>query len=255
MISVTILVKNGERTLSKVLESLRAFPEVLVLDTGSTDKTMGIAKSYPNVILHERPFRGFGPSHNEAAGLASYDWILSLDADEELSPALAAEILSLKLDPDTLYDLPFRNYFNGKWIRWCGWHPERHIRLYNRTKTSFGDALVHEGVERHDLNIHLCRAHVIHTPFGSVADFLTKMERYSTLFAEEHRLKRGSSPLRAYFHGLWSFVKSYLIKRGFLGGYEGLLISCYNAHTTFYKYLKLYEANAPSSTLPPDRPR
>jgi len=243
MISVTILVKNGERRLKEVLSALREFDEVLLYDTGSTDQTLEIARSFPNVVIHQKEFSGFGPAHNEAAALAKHDWILSIDADEVLSSALAKEILETSLNPHSVYALPFHNYYNGKQIKCCGWYPESHIRLYNKKVTSFSKAMVHEGVIKEGLKEETFSNPVRHYPYETISDFLIKMERYSSLFAQQYRNKRKSSPFIALRHGLAAFLKSFILKRGFLGGFEGFLISAYNGHTAFYKYLKLYEVN------------
>ncbi|MCH9626771.1 MAG: hypothetical protein S4CHLAM2_03990 [Chlamydiales bacterium] len=247
MISVTILVKNGERCLKEVLDSLQKFDEIVVYDTGSTDDTLTLAKSYPNVRIIQQPFTGFGPDHNAAAAQAQHDWILSIDADEVLSEELANEILSTSLDPHTVYSLPRHNYYNGRHIKWCGWHPESVIRLYNKQITAFSEAMVHEKVEDKGLKKMRFFQPLRHYSYASVSDFLQKMEHYSTLFAQQYQHKRKSSPLTAYLHGMTAFFKSFILKRGFLGGYEGFLISAYNGHTAFYKYLKLYEANKCSS--------
>ncbi|MCH9626282.1 MAG: hypothetical protein S4CHLAM123_14780 [Chlamydiales bacterium] len=243
MISVTILVKNGQRTLKQVLESASSFDEIVLFDTGSTDQTLHIAKNYPNVRIFQKKFKGFGPSHNEAAALATNNWILSIDADEVLSKNLIQEIHALTLDPQMVYALPFHNYYNEKQIKWCGWYPEKHVRLYNRKSTQFSEAMVHEGVMVQNFQQKTLKHPVHHYSYASISDFLTKMERYSTLFAEQYRHKKNSSPFIAVQHGMAAFFKSYILKKGFLGGYEGLLISAYNGHTAFYKYLKLYEAN------------
>lgn len=248
MISITILVKNGEKTLFETLNALREFDEILLLDTGSTDKTLEIANRFPNVSVHKREFLGFGTMHNIATGLAKHDWVLSIDADEVMSEGLKREIFALKLDEGTVYSLPRDNYFNGKQIKWCGWQNERCIRLYHRKKTSFSEAKVHEGVLVNHLKIHLLEHPLRHTPYQSISDFLRKMEHYSTLFAEEKAGKKPSSPSIALIHGLSAFLKSYLLKKGFLGGYEGFLISLYNGHTAYYKYLKLYHRNADLSS-------
>lgn len=243
MISVTLIVKNGERNLKKVLTSLKNFSEVILLDTGSTDSTLEIAKNFSNVSLHASPFLGFGKCRNLAASLASNDWILAIDADEVLSEPLVQEILSLKPEPSFVYALPFHNFFNGKHIKWCGWHPESHVRLYHRKTTSFSEAMVHEGVIQEGLKKINLSHPVLHYPYDTVSDFLIKMERYSSLFAVQYKHKRKSSPKTALVHGAAAFFRSFFLKKGFLGGAEGLLISFYNAHTAFYKYFKLYQAN------------
>lgn len=250
MISATIIVKNGERKLQKVLESLSAFSEVIVYDTGSSDQTLAIAAQFPNVSIYTKEFTGFGPCHNAAALLAKHDWILSIDADEVLSPELACEITNLSLEQDTVYSLPFHNFYKEKLIKWCGWYPEQHIRLYNKKATAFSECLVHEGVITKNVKTVTLSHPVFHYSYESLSDFLVKLERYSTLFAEQNRGKRNSSPLTAIGHGAAAFFRSFILKRGFLGGYEGLLISAYNGHTAFYKYLKLYELNKQTCLRP-----
>jgi len=246
MITVTILVKDAERKLEEVLTSVRGFAEVILVDTGSTDATMKIARQFPNVRIFEREFIGFGLLRNYAATLATHDWILSLDGDEVLSDPLQQEILALQLREDVVYALPFHNYFNKKHIRTAGWYPERHVRLYHRKKCAFSEVQVHEKVERGQLRECCLRHPIQHYPYDTIADFLTKMQRYSHLFALQHVGKKSSSPWSAFYHGVGGFMKSYFIKRGVIGGYEGFLISLYNGHTAFYKYLKLYHLNIAS---------
>lgn len=243
MISITILVKNGQSRLKQVLHQLQKFDEIILYDTGSTDRTLEIAKQYPNVSVYQRTFKGFGRSHNEAAKLAKHDWILSIDADEVMTEPLCEEIHALCLHPSRVYSIPFFNYFNGKQIKWCGWHPEHHVRLYNKKHTSFSETLVHEKIITKNLNKYFLKNPILHYSYESLSDFLTKMEHYSTLFAKQYQYKRKASPLSALYHGWGAFLKSYLLKRGFLGGFEGFLISMYKGHTAFYKYLKLYLAN------------
>lgn len=243
MISVTILTKNSQKYLAEVLTALRYFDEVVLFDNGSTDNTLTIAKEFPNVTIHVGTFEGFGPTHNKASNLAKNDWILSIDSDEVVTNELAHEIKNLSLDPDCVYCFPRHNYFNGKFIKWCGWYPDKQYRIYNRTKTRFTDAQVHEAVIVKDMRIVELRGPIIHYSYDTLADFLSKMQSYSTLFAEQNKGKKKSSLLKALGHGWFSFFKSYVIKRGFMGGYEGFVISAYNGHTAFYKYLKLKEAN------------
>jgi len=251
MITVTILTKNAEETLDSVLEAVSSFEEVILLDTGSTDCTLEIAKIYPNVKIFETPFIGFGPLHNLAAHYATHAWILSLDSDEVLTPELAKEIHSLELNTLCVYSFPFDNYFNGKHIKWCGWYPDRHVRLYNKTVTAFSPVKVHERILSEGLKEIPLRSPVKHYSYRSISDFLRKMETYSTLYAEENQHKKNSSLMKAILHGGFAFIKSYVIKRGFLGGKEGYIISLYNAQTAFYKYLKLSYVNR--SPLSQDR--
>jgi glycosyltransferase involved in cell wall biosynthesis len=238
-ITVTILTKNSAKTLAETLDSLTRFPEVLVVDTGSTDATVEIAKKYANVHLIFEPFQGFGKLHNLASQRATFDWILSIDSDEILSSELTQEISDLSLNPKVVYSLNRCNYFQGKWIKCCsGWYPDPVIRLYHRTSTRFTDSAVHEAVIAEGLKVVPLQGKCFHTPYLSIDSLLTKMQLYTSLFAEENE-GRPSSLGKALWRGFAAFLKNYFLKRGFLGGKEGLIISLYNAQTTYYKYLKL----------------
>jgi glycosyltransferase involved in cell wall biosynthesis len=243
MISVTILTKNSEKYLREVLHSTLSFSEVIVYDTGSIDNTIQIAKEFSNVKVFQGPFEGFGLTHNKASSLTTYEWVLSLDSDEIITAELLEEISNLKLDPDCVYSVPRNNYFNKKWIRWCGWYPDRQLRLYNKKNTSFDDALVHEAIRTQGMKTIPLHSALNHYPYESTSDFLSKMQNYSHLFADQNCGKKSSSLRKAIFHGFYSFFKSYFLKRGFLGGREGFIISIYNGNTAFYKYLKLKEYN------------
>jgi glycosyltransferase involved in cell wall biosynthesis len=243
MITVTILTKNAEKYLHQVLEALHDFSEVAILDTGSKDRTIEIAKQFSNVVVYENDFIGFGPCHNLLSSMAKNDWILSIDADEIVTEELKNEILSLNLDKNSVYSFCRHNFYRGKWIKGCGWYPDRQIRLYNRSVTRFSDAQVHEAVIARGLRQVKLKAVVNHYPYSCMHDFLAKMQSYSTLFAKQNQGKKKSSLGKAISHGLFAFLKSYILKRGFLLGQEGFVISAYNGHTAFYKYLKLQEAN------------
>lgn len=242
-ISVTVLAKNSQRCLKEVLKSLEAFGEVILYDTGSVDKTIEIAKTFPNVSIIRAAFIGFGPTHNMASAAAKNDWILSIDSDEIVTKELVQELQKATLASDVVYSVPRHNYFNGKFIKWCGWHPEKQYRLYNRKKTRFSDDQVHETILRDGVRHIALQGPIIHYSYHSLSDFLHKMQTYSTLFAEQHCGKKSSSLGKAVAHGMAAFLRSYVVKCGFLGGYEGFVISAYNGHATYYKYLKLREAN------------
>lgn len=242
-ISVTVLTKNSQKYLREVLNALKDFNEVLVYDTGSTDNSLKIASEFPNTTILERHFVGFGPTHNVASNSARNNWILSIDSDEVVTKELANEISNLSLQSGCVYSFPRHNEYKGKWIKWCGWYPDRQIRLYNRTETQFTDALVHESIMVKDFKEIKLEHPIRHYSYAHVADFLEKMQSYSTLFAKQYHGLRSSSTLTAALHGIFAFFKSYILKRGFLGGAEGFEISVYNGNTAFYKYLKLAEMN------------
>jgi glycosyltransferase involved in cell wall biosynthesis len=245
MISATILTKNSQKHIVEVLTALAFCDEVIVLDSGSSDETLNLAKKFANVKIHihDGEFLGFGKMHRKATALASNDWILSVDSDEVVSDGLANELMAAKLDAACVYNFVFHNYFNGKHITTCGWYPDSHVRLFNRTATDFSDSFVHEKIVDDGLKVVKFRHHITHYSYDEISDFLRKMQAYSHLFAQQYKGKKQSSPPRAIGHGVWAFIKSFLIKKGCTQGYEGFVISIYNAHTAFWKYMKLYEAN------------
>lgn len=241
MISVCILTKNSEKTLQATLDSVKDFPEVVLLDTGSSDRTIEIAKEYPNVKIHNSHFYGFGPLRNEIAKRSSHDWILALDSDEVLSENLAQEILNARLNPLIAYGMPRHNFYQGQRIRGCGWGGDKVVRLYNRKTTQFCSSAVHESLQAK--KVYRFRFPLLHTPYLSTEDFLRKMQHYSSLFAEQYKGEKHSSFCKALGKALFTFFRSYIIKKGILDGSSGFVISLYNANTAFYKYLKLRDLN------------
>jgi glycosyltransferase involved in cell wall biosynthesis len=244
-ISATLLTKDSAARIGEAIGALGWCDEVVVFDTGSTDETIEIARRHPNVTIHRLagPFPGFGRAHGRAVALARNDWILSIDSDEIVSSELAEEISGMRLDPNTVYSMPFHNYFNGRLITSCGWYPDHHERLFNRTATNFCASEVHERVQTDGLRRVRLRHPVRHYSYCSLDDFLRKMQFYSRLFAEQNAGSRRSSPARAVLRSAWAFIKSYCLQRGCLQGREGLIISAYKAQTVFWKYLLLDEAN------------
>lgn len=249
MISVTILTKNSEKFLAQVLRPLHPFPEVVILDTGSTDSTLDIARTFPNVIIHQRPFEGFGPTHNLASSLAKNDWILSIDSDEVMTESLQQEILALPLDPCCVYSIWRKNYYHGRHIKGCGWYPDRVVRLYHRSATRFCNAMVHESVIVTGLKTSPLSFPVIHYPYNSVSSFLRKMDLYTDLYVEQ-KVGKKASLLRAFGHASFAFLKSYFLQLGFLLGSEGFEIAWFSMNCAFYKYAKLAE-RAKTAQMPP----
>jgi glycosyltransferase involved in cell wall biosynthesis len=242
-ISVVIIVKNGAQTLSKTLDSIRAFEDVIVYDNGSTDASLSIASSYANVTLHQGDFFGFGETKNLAASLAKNDWIFSLDCDEVVSAELLKNLQKTIFNNTFVYEVFRNNYYNNKRIMYCGWGKESIPRIYNRIFTSFTDSMVHEKILTKDLSLMPIYGELMHHPYASLSDFIIKADRYSSLYATNNVGKKKSSPSKAFFNGLYSFVRTYVLKRGFLDGWVGLVIAFSHMVTNFFKYMKLYEAN------------
>lgn len=235
MISVTILVTKSTPLLNQIIEKLAPLGQVILLCNGGTKVT------HPNATSYLSPFIGFGPLHNLAASHASHDWILSIDSDELPSDALIAELSSLALDPSCVYSIKRDNYYRGQHIKWCGWSPDRVLRLYHRKATSFSNDQVHERVLSKNLRIIPLQSPLKHYSYHTASDFLAKMQSYSTLFAAQNPDKKVTHGT-AIRHALAAFFKAYILKRGLLGGSLGLQISLYNAQTTYYKYLKILES-------------
>jgi glycosyltransferase involved in cell wall biosynthesis len=239
-ITFIIMVKNGQETLKKTLDSLRNCSHVLVCDTGSVDSTIEIAKSYPNVFLKQIPFNGFGPTRNEATSFTTTDFVFHLDADEVLTRSLLEELSVLNLDEQLAYEVKRDNIFFGKIMQGCsGWSNDYVTRLYNKKNFSFSQDLVHEKVNASKKAIIRLKNPLEHTPYLSFYQMLDKLNHYSELFCKN--TKKTANRLSPFTHGFFSFFKSYILKLGFKEGYRGLVLSLYIAHGSFYKYLKLYQ--------------
>lgn len=241
-ISVVILTKNSSKYLKQVLNAVIAFDEIVILDNGSTDDTMSVAKIFDNVVVYEHEFIGFGPLKNYAASLAKNDWVLSLDSDEILTKEFIDSLKNRHLDPQSVYTIERINYYKDKKIQYC-WNNDIIVRLYNKNSTKFNNRHVHEGIESNGLKVELLNGNIKHYSYSSISEFIVKADMYSTLFAEQNVGKSKSSPMKAIGHALFAFIKTYILKRGFLDGYIGLIISYTQASEKFYKYMKLYEKN------------
>ncbi|WP_300449660.1 glycosyltransferase [uncultured Helicobacter sp.] len=250
-ISVTILVKNAEYTLKECLESLQGFDDIVLLDNGSTDRTLEIAKAFSNVQIHQSEFIGFGALKNLAISYAKHSWILSIDSDEVLESHTFEIIESMQdsMQEHCIYALPRKNLYNGEWIKACGWYPDYVWRLFHKGFTAFNDNIVHESViiPQNAQKVHL-QSGIKHYAYDNIAHLLDKLQRYSSLWAEQNIHKK-SSPLKALIHGFWTFFRNYFFDKGILYGYKGFVISVCNGLGSFFKYMKLYELQ--QDTPPP----
>ncbi len=240
-ITATIITLNEERNIARAIESLRCCDEILILDSGSIDRTVELAENL-GVRVFEAGWRGYSGQKNWAAEQASHDWILSLDADEALSEALEAEIWTLKkADPGPQfygYTMPRLANYLGKWILHSGWYPDRKIRLYDRRKGRWVGDFVHESV-RVDGRVGELKSNILHFTCESLSEHVKTMERYTTLAAQEIAARKISVPMwRVMADPPWTFLKSFVFQRGFLDGREGLTIAYMAAFYTFLKYAK-----------------
>jgi len=238
-ISAAIITYNEERNIARVIESLRCADEILVLDSGSTDRTVEVARKHGARVV-ESSWHGYAAQKNIAAGLASHDWILSLDADESLSEALEAEIWQIKKAGPQFdgYTMPRLAQYLGKWILHSGWHPDRKIRLFDRRRARWVGEFVHESVVVDGKVGHL-ESNILHFTCSSLSEHLRTMDRYTTLAAEEIVARGKPVTLRHILADpIWTFFQTYFLKRGFLDGMEGLAIAYMAAFYNFLKYAK-----------------
>ena len=242
-ISAVVLAKNNEITIRKTLQALKKFSEVILYDNGSTDSTMDIAKEFPNVVLIEGKFKGFGWTKNRAASFAKNDWIIIVDSDEVVDEELLTTLQQKELNNNTVYLLNFKAYYKEIQVKYCGWNNQKIKRVFNKTVTKYNDNDVHEDIITQGLKVEQLSGNIEHYSYQSIEQFVNKANTYSTLFAKNNAGKKSSSPTKAYFNALYSFFRTYILKRGFLDGYVGLVISFSHMVTNFYKYIKLYELN------------
>lgn len=240
-LSVIIITKNEEHDIRDCLESVAWADEVIVLDSGSTDNTLKIAKKYTDRVYSSVDWQGFGIQKNRVLAYASSDWVLSLDADERVSDALRQEIQkAIQSENIFIFKIPRLSSYCGKFIRHSGWWPDYVPRLFKRGEASFSDDLVHERlVFEGDTN--KLTAPLVHITYKDLNEVIVKINHYSSLGAKNsyQKGKRGGLA-SAIIHGIWAFIRTYIFRAGFLDGAEGFMLAISNAETTYYRYLKLF---------------
>lgn len=240
-ISVVIIAKNEEHDIRDCLESVAWADEVIVLDSGSTDSTLKIAKEYTNKVYSSVDWQGFGIQKNRVLTYASSDWILSLDADERVSDALRQEIQNAIQSKNIfIFKMPRLSSYCGRFINHSGWWPDYVIRLFKRGKATFSNDLVHERL-LFEGNANKLTEPLIHITYKDLNEVIVKINHYSDLGAKNsyQKGKRGSLT-SAITHGVWAFIRTYIFRAGFLDGAEGFMLAVSNAETTYYRYLKLF---------------
>jgi glycosyltransferase involved in cell wall biosynthesis len=238
-ISAAIITYNEERNIARVIESLRCCDEILVLDSGSNDRTVEIATKLGARVV-EASWHGYAAQKNIAAQLATHDWVLAVDADESLSEALEAEIWQIKKSGPQFdgYTMPRLAQYLGRWILHGGWYPDRKVRLFDRRKAKWVGQYVHESVQVEGKVGHL-ESNILHFTCNSLSEHLKSMDRYTTLAAEGLVAQGEKITLgKILFDPPWTFFRSYVLQRGFLDGLEGLAIAYMAAFYNFVKYTK-----------------
>jgi glycosyltransferase involved in cell wall biosynthesis len=253
MLSAILITRNEAHNLEDCLVSLQGLvDEIVVVDTRSSDDTVAIAHRFGAKVSQPDDWPGFGPQKNRALGLATHAWVLSIDADERVTPELAAEINRVigRAERDGnqgaadnhygAYEIPRQSWYCGKFIQHCGWRPDYVLRLFRKSDAKFSDDLVHERVITDDA-IGQLKNHLLHYSYLDFSQVLAKVEAYSSASAQQafNRGERGSI-LKGVVHGLWAFIRTYVLRAGFLDGAHGLALSISNAQTSYYKYVKLW---------------
>lgn len=245
-LSVILITRNEESNLDDCLASLDGIAQqIVVVDSNSTDRTLEIANRHGALMAYPSDWPGFGPQKNRALDLATCDWVLSLDADERLTPALKSEILtainhSAQVD---CFAIPRLSWYCGRFIRHSGWSPDYVDRLFRRGTARFSDDLVHERLIPNGAVAKLENP-MLHYSFMNYTQVLDKLNRYSTASAAQAFAKgKTSSPLKAVLHGMWAFVRTYILRAGFLDGPQGFALAISNGQGTYYRYMKLWQLN------------
>ena len=241
-ISVVLITFNEENKIQKTIEAVSSLTDdIIVIDSFSTDATKTICESL-GVTFIQKEWSGYGSQKNAGHAYAKYDWILSIDADEVVSAELLQELKKLKFNSEKqVFNIPFKTYFCNTLIRYGGWNPQFHIRLFNKKYTEWDALAVHETLKLSaDTDIVTLTGKIHHYSYDSLEDYKSKSEKYTDLFAQ--RLKeRGkkSTWIKIYLSPAFTFIKEYFFKLGLLDGAMGFKIACLNYNYTKSKYSKL----------------
>ena len=253
-ISAVIITFNEENNIAAAIRSVDWADEVLIVDSESTDRTCEIARSLGARVI-SRPWPGFSVQKQFGADSAKFDWVFSIDADERVSPELAASIgrLPQKKEIGDGYEVSRLPFYMGRPIMHSGWYPDRHIRLFDRRRGSWSKAIVHESVVMAPgSDVGVLNGELHHFSVNSAAEHVRMIgERYAPLGAQQmFESGRRSSPLKASVTGLATFFKIYLLKLGFLDGFPGFCIAWFGSHHAFLKHLLLIELQTCADSRP-----
>ena len=241
-VSVTVITKNEAADIGDALASVAWADEVVVVDAESTDETVAIAKRHTDRVV-VRPWRGYIDQKNYAASIATYEWILSLDADERVTPALAGDIRSvMSAEPlHAAFRVPRVTWHLGRWIRSTDWYPDYQTRLYDRRRAKWTGRYVHEAVTA-DGEIGRLRGELQHYAYRNIAEHLETIDRYTTYAARQmHEDGRRAGVLQLVGHPPLAFLRNYVAHGGIRDGVPGLIVSALNSYYVFLKFAKLRE--------------
>jgi len=250
-LGVAIITKNAAARLDECLRSVAFADEIVVIDGGSTDGTAEIARAHDARVIEQTDWPGFGPQKNRAVDALTTTWVLSLDADEIVSPELAAAIRAALASPAAdVYAVDRLSSFCGHWIYHSGWYPDWIPRLFKRGAARFSDDLVHERLV-FDTPAQRLNGKLMHYSYENFETVVRKLDAYSSAGAlQRHAAGQHGSFGKALARGAWAFVRTYVLRGGFLDGRAGFMIAVFNAETVYYRFLKLARlAEEPRSQL------
>jgi glycosyltransferase involved in cell wall biosynthesis len=245
-LSVVIIAKNEAHNISDCVKSAMFSDEVIVLDSGSTDATVALAREAGARVI-ETDWPGFGLQKNRALTAAKSQWVFSLDADERITPELADQIRAAITSADAKQTIAFRvprsSQFCGQFMRHSGWSPDYTVRLIKAGHGKFSEKQVHESL-LYEGKCEMLTAPMLHYSYRNLDEVLLKLNHYSSAGAKDLAAQgRQSSVSAAVLHGAWAFLRTYVLKLGFLDGRLGFVLAIYNAEASYYKYLKLVYRN------------
>jgi glycosyltransferase involved in cell wall biosynthesis len=244
-ISIIIITKNEARNIVDCLEPLDFANEIIILDSGSTDNTVTLARKYTPYV-YEVEWPGYGMQKNRALEKAQHEWVLSIDADERVTEHLKQEILDIIRQNDqafAAYSIPRITTYCSKLMKFGDWKNDRYVRLFRRKNGTFNNALVHESVIVEG-KIGKIKSPLLHHSFLNLEDVLHKLNNYSTLSAlEKYNQGKKSNLSLALGRAIWTFFRGYFLKLGFLDGKKGLMLAISNAEGCYYRYVKLMLLN------------
>lgn len=241
-LSIIIICKNEEDNIRDCLESVKFADEIILLDSKSTDNTINIAKTYTDKIFITNDWPGYGKQKNNALAKASGEWVLSIDADERVTDGLRQAILSAIQSTTACDAFKIRRLssYCGRIMRHGDWKNDYVIRLFRRSSGQFTNDIVHERfVLNNEKSLGQLTSPLLHYSFKSLDQVLNKINEYSTAGAKRNcQQNKKSSIKKAFSHAIWSFIRGYFLRRGFLDGREGFLLAISNAEGVFYRYAK-----------------
>lgn len=242
-LSVIIITLNEETSLRSCLESVKWADEIIVVDSGSSDNTLEIAREYSDKIYTESEWKGYGIQKQRAQDKATGKWILSIDADERVTPELKKEIeVVIRKDEVAAYSMPILPYCFGRFIRHGGWYPAPKVRLYPREKARYGSQQVHEKLDYvGDVPIRQLSGDLLHYTYRDLEHYLVKSAHYAAAWASQREAKgKKASLFQGAIHALSCFLRMYIVRAGFLDGKQGFLLAALSSHSTFVKYADLW---------------